>query len=706
MKIFLFILFSFSAVFQFDSFANEADKLMKANDLVWVKPKANSYRAQLNQSMEVGMNFGKSIDSKFFNYVTGKKGNYINPYNPEDADVSAVFTSPSGKTKKGIGFYFQDFRENLQKDKFEEKFTENPWRLRFAPDEIGKWTVEVQAIIKGQAKPIIYTLQFRCVTSEHKGAIKTVKTNTDKDRFLYYRQTEERFITNGMNVSSGGFFTYKPSQNNRQMRGVEKLAAAKANFVRFEIGAQGALPDWYDLFNYQNKQDEMYGFDRLMNCAEENQIYAILFRHHVEILGDAWDVPNWKKNPYRQHFDFKKIREYYTNPEAIKLQNNNLRYMYARWGFSPYWSFYGYSELEKFINPMIEQEGLSDEEGIAIFKKWFEDQKEYILTELNPDALFANSYGIMKKPEAKKNFDGILKASDVTSVHVYSTIKNMNFGNRAEAVEDFWDYYHQPVILEEMGINSDKLPLNCCTGIDFHNSLWSTTFMGSTGAGLDWWWDRGIIDMGYEIDMKELDKFLQPLKKSTQNFRPYRWADANQKSRLLETFALISEDNKEIYGWLHNASYFWRNDINNECLQSLLDSSNLVQPCAVGDNMRLGRNERATDYANDRHSDKYTSKGGFQPINGDLKNNPSFKVNKVLKGRGKNRAWYKVNFYSTQPGDNLVIISSQYIRAGFGKNLKITIPNLNDEHPDVAFQITFVKRGKTKPINRPPPRWL
>lgn len=675
------------------SAVQSAENFKLTNSLTWIKPQANSFVANLNQTMELGLNLGKELDAQIRNFVDSRKGEQLNPYDPTQVDMHATFTAPSGQTKRGIGFFFQDFTENLSKDAFEEKFTLNPWRLRFAPTEIGTWKVLIEVLIKGQNTPLLFSTQFNCVASEHKGAIVPVKTGTEKDRFLYYKQTGERFIAKGMNISSGGFFSYKPSQNRRQMEGVEKLAAVNGNFVRFEIGAQGALPDWNNIFNYQSKQDEMFGFDRLLNSAEQKQIYAILFRHHVEIMGAAWDVPNWQNNPYRQHFDFQKISEYYTNEEAIKLQKNNLRYMYARWGYSPYWSFYGYSELERFFDPIIEQEGISNDAAIQIFKKWFDDQKKYIQEELNPDALFANSYGVMKKEETKRGYNGILKSSDVTAIHIYSTIKDANFVKRAKGVDKYYRLYKQPVILEEIGVNDDKLALNCCTGIEFHNSMWSTAFMGTIGTGLDWWWDRGIMDFNYHESLLPLAEFLKPLENKSNTFSPVRWSNGKDKSRTLEMYALVNENENEAYGWIHNATYYWRNLApTNSCIASLLDSSNVNFDCKVGDNMTMGRREEPRDYARDNHKDRYSDKG-VQPITGGLDKNPSFKIEDLSRKVDGKKVTYQIDFYATGPDQKLEHLTAytQKIRVGiWSKYLKITVPNLDDAHPDLAFRITII----------------
>jgi hypothetical protein len=259
--------------------------------------------------------------------------------------------------------------------------------------------------------------------------------------------------------------------------------------------------------------------------------------------------------------------------------------------------------------------------------------------------------------------------------------------------------YKKPIIIEEMGINDDKLPMLCCTKIEFHNSIWSTAFMGDFGPGLDWWFDRGILALDYNKDFNPLAEFFKNENLIQEKYIPQKWADAKDSKRLIESYQLVNEKKDRIIGWLHNASYYWRNEaVNSSCLTGLIDSSNLENPCVVAENIVMGRNESPRDYAREYHEDKYTSKGGFQPIHsteGIIKN-PTFKVENVNFSRGKNKHWYKVEFFSTQYGQTMIPMSesTQIVRANFFKDLVIHVPNLDDANPDVAFRITYMGRSK------------
>ncbi len=63
-------------------------------------------------------------------------GNYNNPNDPSQADVEAVFISPTGKKQTVPGFYYESYANDTP--------TGNKnWKVRFAPSEIGNYTYTV-----------------------------------------------------------------------------------------------------------------------------------------------------------------------------------------------------------------------------------------------------------------------------------------------------------------------------------------------------------------------------------------------------------------------------------------------------------------------------------------------------------------------------------------------------------------------------------
>jgi len=72
---------------------------------------------------------------------------YANPFDPEQISVEAVFVTPSGKTVRVPGFYYQDYPEHnvRQDDKFEGASGPACWKIRFTPREPGQYQGKIIA---------------------------------------------------------------------------------------------------------------------------------------------------------------------------------------------------------------------------------------------------------------------------------------------------------------------------------------------------------------------------------------------------------------------------------------------------------------------------------------------------------------------------------------------------------------------------------
>ncbi|MEY3236712.1 MAG: hypothetical protein RI883_813, partial [Bacteroidota bacterium] len=582
---------------------------------VWLEPTFQSKNNPTDKNtvgkynrLEVGFKIPTNNTVQINRFLSG--GNGINPFDPDQVDFKIILTDPNGNKTTRFAFYYKPFIINLDSDEYVEDTTNFPWRFRFAPQILGTWKMSLELII-GNTKINQEALTFDCVESNQKGTLQTTNSGENSDRWLTYSETNESFFAITNNISSGGFYGYIPSQNRRQMDGVQELIDAKGNFTRFELSAQGPLPDWPVYNNYKSKFDEMYAFDQLVNLCEDNNVYFTLFRHHVEVLDGGhpgepnWDGVSWYENPYRQAFNIQNTEDYFTKEEIIKWQNNSLRYVFSRWGYSPNMAFYSYSEVDRWYskifedieqtnvtgNKAIDGGSLNEEESIEMVAKWVEKQQNYIKSNLSDSILFCHTYARTSKKESSTKFKGFFALNDAIGVHNYEEVKNVNFKKRYDQINLWWDVYHKPVLMEEMGVN--KIPIMCCSIIEYHNSIWSTSFMGDFGTGMDWWWDRGIHDFGYQSELLNIQHFFlnEDLKKG--NFEPQKWDDVSSfnisdvaiRNRLIENYALKSENDERVLGWVHNASYYWRNLANDlPCIEELVNSNKLIEPCIVARN--------------------------------------------------------------------------------------------------------------------------
>lgn len=697
--------------------------------------------------LEYAFKLPSVLTTRIDNFFVGAKSG-INPFDPEQIDFRVHFYAPNGEKTTCYGFYYQPFKPvlrtaGLEPSKYINEYradtTSFPWRVRFAPNQVGTWKMDVEIIQGTKTYRLVKDGNIECVTSNHKGYLTISSTGTEQDRWMFYSETKEPFFAISNNISSGGGCTYLPSQVNRQVKALKELIEVGGNFTRFEMGGQAALPDWPVYDNYSGKMDEMIGFDRLLDECENNGVYFTLFRHHVEVMDlNDWDPCKWSTNPYRIAFDLQSVEEYFTNEEVLKWQRNNLRYMFARWGYSPNMAFYSYSEVDRWYSKMMADSEYgsdfkdggtkSEEEAASVLIKWIANQQAYIDSALNKNTLFVHSHATPYSLEMKGE-GGFFELSDVVAVHNYGETKDINYKKRYDQIEKYWETYHKPIMVEEMG--PGKIAMYCCTGIEYHNSIWSTALMGDFGTGMDWWWDGGVHDYGYYKDLKPLTQFFQGVNLRDGNYQPQKWEDNElaldgsefaRKNRIIENYALVSENQESVLGWVHNASYYWRNLApSNMCMSNLIESKSTEnKPCYFAvdkDGFPRDFNEYAClpRVYNDvyhhedltgfeGYSDNYSEVGGKAIL---LEDQINFEIDGLKKSTMKmftsKRNWYKIEFYSTVANENTTLPVEQFTQylstSGSGK-LKPFAPTMNGEHPDYSYKIVYLgykKESEIKP---------
>src|SRR5258706_4469682 len=96
------------------------------------------------------------------------KATFVNPFDPQDIDILATFTSPTWKKWSLPGFYHYTFG--------------GLWKVRFSPDELGLWKYTVRVRDKtGESSS--EEKSFKVVPSKYKGQIKIAANN----RYLEYK---------------------------------------------------------------------------------------------------------------------------------------------------------------------------------------------------------------------------------------------------------------------------------------------------------------------------------------------------------------------------------------------------------------------------------------------------------------------------------------------------------------------------------------
>lgn len=255
----------------------------------------------------------------------------LNQYDPDQVDVWVDFITPSGDTIRRNGFYFEQYHfsdspsqpcdyaylqpsggakkvANSRYEAYPLRKTYSEWRVRFRPDETGKWNFRIHARLKDFQNDQVYTyrypgeknlkegLNFLVKPSKEKfeGYIgtKTHSKNRHSPAFLYHKKSGDPIILNGENLPDDRSNWLKqhvltrPNQKNpnvplpckvfRNQRGLDiskrargiggicqykgwinELSNHGGNYFRFAINGS-ANPDHSNHFMFYNPEKSSY----------------------------------------------------------------------------------------------------------------------------------------------------------------------------------------------------------------------------------------------------------------------------------------------------------------------------------------------------------------------------------------------------------------------------------------------------------------
>ena len=521
---------------------------------------------------------------------------YLNPYNPDTILIYGVFTAPDNASDTVHAFYYEDY--SFQKYNGYEVATHNSsndkWRIRFTPTKTGTWNFKIRAFDANGELSMSYmnvNHSFTCNSiSNGVGFISKANSRFLKRDVVENGQRKHRsFFPVGPNVA---WYSTKYLPNGqpdvKYSKGIYDYELyidsldGNANYMRVWLNRFQHLSLFGPEYDLDTTQTIVY-FDNTLNqkdAAEMDYIVTYALQHGVTIMPcifncgafkyansqDSSDSTIWSNNPFYTILGLDNPCDFFTDPGAIRISKNLIRYIVSRWGYATNivaWEFWnevgnmlGACECDKHIEQDV--------------RDWHNEMTEYV-TNIDPfDHCITTSIG-------NNNYHGsslypvLFNNLDIVQQHKYSNIQKAASKEQLSylllKVTDTAHIYYpsHPFFMGEFGFGqgspspsyTEKDPY----GIDLHNSLWSSMFSSSMGPASLWWWHYLKTDSLF-CRHKPVYTFCENLPVLSETFTASQTGNEQGHSLVftngLETYYMINATEDTIYGWSQDTAFAYQ----------------------------------------------------------------------------------------------------------------------------------------------------
>ena len=398
----------------------------------------------------------KQYDAIFFEVAL--TGEWENPYLQEEAALDMVLTAPSGKELVLPCFY-----------KDGESGAESTWEARFTPQEKGKYTYFFRYTQDGELASETAPATFKSRRSKLNGFLHV------RDNWTLAYDNGKPFRGVGINLcwesrtkDDSKFFSALHEQHDRFNFDamLPDFAQNGGNFTRMWICDWNFPIDRQEGFNnhrYQETDEYMNRsacerLDHVVNILEELDIKIMLCMGQGKVVAD---------------------RAFFNCPDAKTRYRNYLRYIVARWGYSPaigMWEFFNEIDNVQHNAP----DGVIPAEEIVA---WHDEMSTY-LAGLDP---FKH---IRTTSISHRDLEGLndLKNIDINQKHIYNATHVV-----PETIDAYVAKHNKHYIVGEVGYEWDwsKNFDDFADGMemDFRRAFWYGLFSQTSLTPMTWWWE-------------------------------------------------------------------------------------------------------------------------------------------------------------------------------------------------------------------------
>jgi len=429
---------------------------------------------------------------------------YSNPFDSDEIKVDAEVVSPSGKKWLVPGFYIQPYDGKIVngKEKIEIK-GKSEWQVRLSFSEPGKHKIKVTTKDKKGIRTLGTASLHVSRTSQCGNSSKLPSFNKEgcpkggvvSSGFIRRHKTDHRYF-----VDDSGMTFYPLGANvcwgSWDGRGVfafdtwlQRYAEQGCNFYRLFLS-----PAWcnfslrsHDSGFYKFDQKNAWKIDHVLELAEKldmRVMFAIDSFNSISTSKKFYGMFDTSPCNAKNGGPVEKPIDYFTIPQAQKANYNRLRYLVARYGYSP--ALFAW----ELWNEVDGNDAFRTKNGPKIIADWHRDTARD-LRKLDPwHHLITTSMGHDKGHDIIES----LPEMDLIQIHHYDT------PDLAASLSELWkqrrEKYKKPFFQGEFGC--DATGMNAGEhgadpkGVHIHNGLFASVGGMCAGAPMVWYWDSYV----------------------------------------------------------------------------------------------------------------------------------------------------------------------------------------------------------------------
>lgn len=506
-----------------------------------------------------------------------------NPYDPSEVRVDVEIAAPDGETIEIPAFAYQGFTRSPRPDGGETLTPEGPreWRFRFTPTRIGTWHWRFTR-----------TTAAGVETGEWQAF--RVGPNLDPERHGFLRLRDGAKY---LEFDDGTpFFPVGENLGWADGRGtgayeewMAELAAHGANYARlwmpsWDMGlvyAPATLEDW------SARMDRAWRLDRVLELAERHGIRVMLsVQNHGPFDLDGFFGSGWGTNLYNaaNGGPLATPDEFYSDAFAREIFRRYLRYVVARWGFSPslmcweLWNEVDLAEQPPTIEPVV---------------AWHREMAG-VLRDLDPNDHLVTTSTSDEAMTAVSSFDvdisGFILRSepiwqlpeiDFVQLHTYQVHGLGLVLPVADTIFDLVDrmaQYGKPVLVAEAGVDFrgiDETLEADPEGEGFHDIVWAGAFSGAFGSGMSWWWDYVVHTEDWYFHFEPLARLVAGVPFARKPFTRHRGLPVPAPAH--DVVAHVLSGRATLLAWVRNAGHEYGTPD-----RSTVEGAVFTPPLAVG----------------------------------------------------------------------------------------------------------------------------